>query len=428
MLGHLKRHPLANLSDTEGSRPVQRTVSSYIKKPLTDKKKQHITDLLVNFIVKDVRPLAAVQGEGFKEMLKYFEPDYTVPSHTTLWTIIDRQCDALRESIMEEMQGASVSLTTDLWTSPTMEAYITVTAHYITKDWNLKARVLTTSAMTERHTAANIADRISAVIKEWGLQVFCTVHDNASAMNLALDLCEQSPEDIGCTGHSLQLAIKAGLSLPEIAKAIDAARRVVSHFRHSSVATHALKEKQAQLRQKEKKLQNDCAVRWNSTFLMLERLHEQRIPVQSVLADETVTKPSVKKSLEMRASHWELIEQLIAVLSPLAKATTVMCGELHVGLSFIYPVLYNVINNLRVQGSDITAIRSLKTTVRKQLVTRFKLESDGLATSIPVVACLLDPRFKHVQFLPERTRDDARDHLRQLLQDERPAPASGRVG
>ena len=85
-----------------------------------------------NFIVKDVRPLAAVQGEGFKEILNVFEPDYTVLSHTTLWTMINRQCDALRESVKEEMQGRSVSLTTNLWTSPTMEPYITVTAHYIT--------------------------------------------------------------------------------------------------------------------------------------------------------------------------------------------------------------------------------------------------------------------------------------------------------
>lgn len=320
------------------------------------------------------------------------------------------------------MQGRSVSLTTDLWTSPTMEPYITVTAHYITNEWSLKARVLTTSAMTEQHTAVNIVDRLSATIKAWGLQLFCTVHDNAAAMNLALELCEQSPKDIGCTGHTLQLAIKTGLILPEITKAIDVARRVVGHFRHSSVATCALKEKQSQLRIKPNKLQNDSAVQWNSTFVLLERLHEQRIPVQSVLADETVTKSSVKKSLEMHASHWELIEQLIAVLSALAKATKVMCGELHVGLSFIYPVMCNVINTaLCVQKSDMGAIRSFKKTVREQLVTHFKLESDGLAESIPVVACLLDPRFKHLQFLPERIRDHAHDHLHQLLQDEKPA-------
>lgn len=69
---------------------------------------------------------------------------------------------------------------------------------------------------------------------------------------------------------------------------------------------------------------------------MIECLFEQRIAVQSVLADEIVTKPAVQKSLAMRASQWELLEQLIPVVQPLAKGTEIMCGELHVGhlLSF----------------------------------------------------------------------------------------------
>ena len=85
--------------------------------------------------------------------------------------------------------------------------------------------------MTERHTAVNISRRLSETIKEWDHLRFA-VHDNGSNMNLAMKLCELFPKDLGCTGHTLQLAIKAGLVLLDIAKAIDAARCVVSHFRH----------------------------------------------------------------------------------------------------------------------------------------------------------------------------------------------------
>ncbi len=110
--------------------------------------------------------------------------------------------------------------------------------------------------------------------------------------------------------------------------------------------------------------------------------------------------PSVKKSLEIQASYWEVIEELIAELSPLAKATKLVCSELHVGLSFIYPMICNPINtSLCVQESDMGGIHSVTTTVREQLVIHFKLESDGLEESIPVVACLLHPHFKHLQFL-----------------------------
>ncbi|XP_071374223.1 E3 SUMO-protein ligase ZBED1-like [Centroberyx affinis] len=361
-------------------------MNNFTKRPaLTDKKRQQITGLLVNFIVKDIRPLAAVHGEGFREMLHFFEPGYTVPSYATLWATITHQYDTLRENIEKEMKGRTVSLTTDLWTSSTMEPYITVTVHYITDTWKLSAAYLYYARET-----------YSCQHCPWGLLAFCTVHDNAS-MNLATELCELFPKDLGCTGHTLQLAIKAGLVLPDIAKAINAARRLVSHFRHSALATCALKKRQEQLGIKANTLQNDCPVRWNSNFDMLERLFEQRIPVQSVLADETVTKPSVQKSLAMRASQWELVEQLIPVLRPLAKAT---------------------------KASDLGAIRSFKNAVRRQLETRFKLESDGLAESIPIVASMLDPHFKHLQFIPESMREDACDHLNRLLRDEREPPAA----
>ena len=84
--------------------------------------------------------------------------------------------------------------------------------------------------MTERHTAVNIALRLSETNKEWDLLAFCTVHDNASNINLAMELCELFPKDLGCTGHTLQLVIKAGLVLPDIVEAIGAARHVVVIF------------------------------------------------------------------------------------------------------------------------------------------------------------------------------------------------------
>lgn len=155
-------------------------------------------------------------------------------------------------------------------------------------------------------------------------------------MNLAMELCKQFPHHLGCAGHTLQLAIKTGLNLPEVAKTTDTVRRVVSHFCHSAVAHFALTKRQEQLGVKVNKLQNYCAACWNLTFTMLERLYEQRLPVQAILAYESVTKVNIRRSLVMREYQWELIEQLMPMLGPLAKATTIMCGESHVGLSFIW--------------------------------------------------------------------------------------------
>uniref|UniRef100_A0AAV2KD59 FERM domain-containing protein n=1 Tax=Knipowitschia caucasica TaxID=637954 RepID=A0AAV2KD59_KNICA len=70
---------------------------------------------------------------------------------------------------------------------------------------------------------------------------------------------------------------------------------------------------------------------------------------------------------------------------------------------------------LRVEGSDLSAVRAFKNTVRQQLETRFKLDSDDLPSSIPVVACMLDPCFKHLKFIPDSKRERAYSHLDTLL-------------
>lgn len=71
---------------------------------------------------------------------------------------------------------------------------------------------------------------------------------------------------------------------------------------------------------------------------MLERLLKQHIPVQAVHKDETIMKPTARKALSMRVSQWELIQQLMPVLRLLAKVTTIMCEEMHMGLYLSTPL------------------------------------------------------------------------------------------
>ena len=80
---HLKKHPLM-LAKVRPESSWQQSISDFTKRAAITEKRQQITNLLVNFIVKDIRLLAAVHGEGFREMLKFFEPGYEVPSYSTL--------------------------------------------------------------------------------------------------------------------------------------------------------------------------------------------------------------------------------------------------------------------------------------------------------------------------------------------------------
>jgi len=77
---------------------------------------------------------------------------------------------------------AQIALTTDIWTSMSNDAYLSVTASYITGDWQLQMPVLTTVSMEERHTADYIAQCLKTTTDEWGIsdKVSAVLHDGAA--------------------------------------------------------------------------------------------------------------------------------------------------------------------------------------------------------------------------------------------------------
>ena len=81
-------------------------------------------------------------------------------------------------------------------------------------------------------------------------------------------------DDLSCFGHTLQLAVNAGLVLNAIARVIAASHKIVGHFKHSTVAMGALTERQKLLKIPEHSLVKDVATRSNSTYFMYERLAE----------------------------------------------------------------------------------------------------------------------------------------------------------
>ena len=61
----------------------------------------------------------------------------------------------------------------------------------------------------------------------------------------------------------LQLAVNKGLLLSEINRLTAVCRKIVGHFKHSALATAALKEKQKQLNIKEHNFIQDVSIRFN---------------------------------------------------------------------------------------------------------------------------------------------------------------------
>ena len=383
-------------ADKKKQQPKQSVLNHSSLRVCSSQKAAAITERIANFVALDLRPLRVVEGTGFKQLMNYIEPAYVVPSHTHITSIICKKYHTIKEELLSSLESTlSVSLTTDIWTSRTVQAYITVTIHFITKDWVLDSKVLVTREMMERHTGVHIAETLREIAKDWNIdnKVVAVVHDNASNMVLTSDLLEDWG-DLPCFGHTLQLAVNAGLEIHTISRLTGVCKKIVSHFKHSVVAMTALHERQAALNLPQHSLLQEVSTRWNSTYFMYERLAEQRLAVYAVIHDEKVT-PVDKRYLDLNADQWDLLSQLLVVLKALHVATKALSLERNVSSSLIYPVIHGLINcHLKADTADLPTIQKFKGTVTSQLVDRFAFDPENVA----ILASAVDPRYKDLDF------------------------------
>ena len=160
----------------------------------------------------------------------------------------------VREDIEKVLEKAvNISITT--WTSLRTHSYVTITAHFIDKSWELKTIVLDTSEMDEKHIAENLTIRLELVKMEWSLEgrISVCVIDNASNQVAADRLCNEW-EDLPCFAHTLQLAVHEGLAIHELDKLVKVASKLLGYFKKFPSATTALESTQRRLKVAKKSL------------------------------------------------------------------------------------------------------------------------------------------------------------------------------
>lgn len=155
------------------------------------------------------------------------------------------------------------------------------------------------------------------------------------------------------------------------------------------------KKKQEELGLSVSSLLQYCKTRWNSIFLMLDRLVKNRNAVMSVLIDHNITSTTIAKKLEISASEWIDMENLTKVLEPFQMATLVICSE-DACISMVLPILDRLLkDHMTHDDEDSHLIETFKLNLKNIIRERFKLDydSEGLV-SMRQIASLLDPRYK----------------------------------
>ena len=321
-----------------------------------------------------------------------------------------------------------VALTCDIWTSIVTEGYITATCHFIEND-ELKDVTLETRNIRTAHTGENINIVLQSIEERWDIKdkIEAIVTDNAKNMTNGVKYSDNN--SLRCTAHTLQLTINDALEdSVKIKNIIDKCKSIVAHFKKSSKSLDKLRAIQKRLDLKVLKfvqsVKNKSVIknflfssiflfkvptRWNSMYYMLERLYEQKMAIKTFFNDSEDT--SIE---ELNNAEWEIIDELINVLSPLEQATKYMSGDKYCSMSLIVAVMSGLVVKLKLLKILNLSIKTFRDKILNSLQTRFEsIEDNEFAT----ISSILDPRIKDTCFLSSEKKRNAMQNILNKLKE-----------
>ena len=380
-----------------------------------------ITELLVDWISRDLRPLNILNDSGLQTLMEFIVPGYSIPSRTHVAKLVQRRHTEGKKQLKEVMKSAPwIGLTTDCWSSKATQSFVTITAHFIDDDWKLVSAVLTTSQFPGSHTGERIAQKLRQSIALFDVpedKIAAIVQDEAANAVLAGSILHEECgwESCACAAHLLQTSIRHAIdSNRAVQNVLAACRRLVTHFKHSNQATEELLRIEAQMEIGQLKLVQDVATRWNSGFFMLERVLKLRLPITAVLSG---AKKKDHRDLLLKDQQWALIEKVIEVLHPFQVATTVFSGQQYVTMSLVLPVVTSLREQMRGGGTKHSQqLNAFRSSLAKELTSKFSLDNVE-CSSCRVIASALDPRFRSLDFLSHIgiSAADVKCHIKSLL-------------
>lgn len=368
------------------------------------------TQLITEMIALDIQPFSAVEDRGFRQLINFLEPRYTIPGRKYFSNVaIPKLYETTKKSVCEllcTVEPNTMSFTTDMWSSTANDDYLSLTAHFITTDFELKHISLTVAPFNAgTHTGDNISKFLHDAFEEWNVsdKVYVIVRDNGRNFVSAME--KGKFEHIPCLAHSLQLIIKDGVfNNGDINDLFKTCRRLVGHYKHSVQANKILKKAQKVLGVPQHKLVQDEPTRWNSTLDMLERLLEQRRAI-------TYSSQELNVPVELTNIQWSCIQKVVDILQIFNVATKAVSLET-ASVSEVIPIVNGIRKSLQKRTGKYDGIRN---DMLASLNVRY-----GTCEKNPIyaISTILNPKFKKDIFVEKNLADRACDRIERMLKDE----------
>ncbi|CAG8600367.1 7255_t:CDS:2 [Paraglomus occultum] len=382
--------------------------------PANQTKVDSINDAFLRWVIIDQQSFSLADNKYFRVFVTQLDPRYKPPCRQTLSQKINSEFLVKRSELKQYLITipGKLSLTTDMWTSATMQPYLAITMHWIDSDWCMRKLLLDLVPFHDCHTGANQANTIVALLNEMeiGQKLLAVTTDNAANMVLmgrilksecAAQFNNADVIHLRCAAHILNISVKAGIKY--VSEEIKLARNFCKKLRDSSTLLEELKRIFTALDKPFLMPEIDCITRWNSTYLMLAKLTKIRDATDIVVQRRAELRPHYPDE-----TNWGTIEDLMKILEPIYKATELLSSSTYPSQGDIRIVFIGLLRHLQDHSTNGNSQQTVASAIRTKLD-----EYWTTVDSTTYIGTILDPRYKLSVF-----EESQRPTIMQLLQDK----------
>ncbi|GBC48099.2 zinc finger BED domain-containing protein RICESLEEPER 2-like [Rhizophagus irregularis DAOM 181602=DAOM 197198] len=294
---------LENAQNNQGSfQETQSTgvnVLEMLKAPKWSYDHNEMINNLVKWIVIKQHAFTIAEEPEFINFIHSLHPTAKIPSADTIKSHISNFYRTDREKVQNILLNipGKISFTIDCWTSSSVKSFLSITAHFINKDWKLQHILLDITLDNASNNAVFIR-----LLTNWAIEkrIFFDKNDN----------------HFRCFAHVINLSVQVALT--QLESEISKLRDLVNRICASSLRREKLKMACKNNQLKDLTLIPDVPTRWNSTYEMISR------------------------SLQLKINQWAELEKIKDFLFLFKEVTTIMFGFTYPTLSTTIP-LYNIL-------------------------------------------------------------------------------------
>ncbi|XP_065664735.1 uncharacterized protein LOC136086367 [Hydra vulgaris] len=347
----------------------------------------------MRWIVALSMPFNVADHKETKEFFKKQLPRVTVKNSTTFaklkLPLLYEHIPLLYELEQELPEVDGFALTSDMWTSRANEAYMSLTLHFVNRNFNLIKKVISCKHFPGSHTAVAIAVEIDKQIESLpNVKSECekvVVHDAAANMRASFPNSSQLSYSLLCADHAINLVLqKAVEGCKPVQKAITKATLLSNKTHRSTLANELIKKACKDVGVAPIKVIAPVSTRWNSNAMM----------IKSILKIQPALKHLQNKKYDFIPTQAELQVLAIPILELFKELSEKFSADSVPTIHLICGELFRIQHLLtdRVNTSDDLNIQNFATKLLEQLEQRFEL--CGTKQDLYALSHLLHPSFK----------------------------------